>query len=338
MVYGAYGYTGQLVVEEAQRKGLEPVLAGRDAESVERLSTATGLESRRFSLDEGFDEELADIEAVLHCAGPFVRTSRPMVDACIRTGTHYLDVTGEIAVFESIMSRDREASEANVSLIPGVGFDVVPTDCLAARLSSDVQGATHLVLAFSSRRGGISRGTLKTMIEGIGEGGAIRRDGRIESVPFAWDVREIPFESGSRLAMTIPWGDVSTAYHTTGIPNIRVYSSASPRAVRRMKRIRPLLPIASLPPVKWLLLRLADRQDGPDADQRSESWIDLWGEASNDAGERASRTMRVSEGYTFTAASAVLATERVLGGIASGSLTPAKAFGPDFVDDVMRAT
>jgi short subunit dehydrogenase-like uncharacterized protein len=338
MIYGAYGYTGRLVVAEARRKGLTPILAGRDRQRVEDAASRAGLEARAFSLDEDFHHALSDVEAVLHCAGPFTRTSEAMVDACIRTTTQYLDVTGEIEVFERIFRRSGEARDAGVCLIPGVGFDVVPTDCLAAILSEKVPDATHLDLAFSSRRGGISRGTLKTMIEGLGRGGAVRKEGTITPVPVAWDVREIPYESGPRLSMTIPWGDVSTAYHTTGIPNIRVYTGTSKRAVRRLKRVRPFLPLARLVPVKWLLLRLADRQQGPDAGQRARSHIELWGEAwSQDSGTRRSITMRIPEGYSFTAAASVLAVERVLSGdVSPGSWTPAQAFGSGFVHQVLE--
>lgn len=336
LIYGAYGYTGRLVVAEARRKGLVPLLAGRDVRKLEVIASCLELDALAFSLEGRFDEILRDVETVLHCAGPFSKTSKPMVEACLRTKTNYLDITGEIEVFESIMARGSEAREAGVALIPGVGFDVVPTDCLAARLASDVPDATHLDLAFSSKRGGISRGTLKTMIEGLRHGGAIRRDGRIVPVPVAWDVREIPYESGPRLSMTIPWGDVSTAYHTTGIPNVRVYSGGSRRMIRRLRRIRPILPLAGFSPFRWLLLRLADRHEGPDAERREQSHIDLWGEAWNAAGDRRSRTMRVPEGYTFTAASAVLAIERVLAGhVEPGSWTPAKAFGSSFVNDVI---
>ncbi|HUO85074.1 MAG TPA: saccharopine dehydrogenase NADP-binding domain-containing protein [Thermoanaerobaculia bacterium] len=336
MIYGAYGYTGELIAREAQRKGLSPVLAGRDQTRLAEMEKLTGLDTRAFSLEQDFDAHLRDVDAVLHCAGPFVRTSRPMVDACLRTGTSYLDITGEIGVFESILRRDGEARAAGISLLPGVGFDVVPTDFLAARLSAQLPDATHLDLAFSSRGGGISRGTLKTMIEGLGHGGAIRRDGKIVPVPVAWDVREIPYDSGPRLSMTIPWGDVSTAYHTTGIPNIRVYTATPPRTVRRLRWVRRLLPLASLAPIRWFLQRIAERRSGPDASQRAHSHVDLWAEAWNERGERRSLTARVPDGYSFTAVSAVLATERLLAGsVAPGANTPARAFGSGFMDEIL---
>ncbi|MBW3564147.1 MAG: saccharopine dehydrogenase NADP-binding domain-containing protein [Acidobacteria bacterium] len=336
LIYGAYGFTGKLIVTEALRKGMRPVIAGRDPEQIEKLASATGLEGRAFALDEGIDREISDVELVLHCAGPFEQTSAPMVSACIRGGVSYLDITGEIEVFEAIMRLGAEAKDAGIVMIPGVGFDVVPTDCLAAKLAEDVADASHLDLAFSSKRGGISRGTLKTMIEGIGKGGAIRKEGRIVRVPVAWDSREIPYESGPRSSMTIPWGDVSTAFHTTGIPNVRVYTATHPKTIRRMRMLRWLLPVVGLPPVKWLLLRIADRRSGPDETERGKAHIELWGEALNASGVRRSRTMRIPEGYTFTAASAVLAAERVMeGGVEPGAWTPARAFGARFVDDVV---
>lgn len=336
MIYGAYGYTGELIVAEAKRHGLEPILAGRNRERLEGVAARYGLASRVFSLAGEFSRSLESVAAVLHCAGPFSHTSRPMAEACVRMGASYLDITGEIGVFEAIMQRDAEARATGISMIPGVGFDVVPTDCLAAKLKEQLPDATHLDLAFSSRGGGISRGTLKTMIEGLGQGGAIRRDGQITRVPVAWDTREIPYDSGPRLSMTIPWGDVSTAYHTTGIPNIRVYTATPPRTVRFLRRIRPLLGISNFKPVRWMLLELADRRDGPDQAQRENAYVELWGEAWNDEGVRQSMTMRVPEGYSLTAASSVLAVQRVLdGSVRPGASTPAKAFGSRFIDEVI---
>lgn len=338
MIYGAYGYTGKLVMAEAGKRGLSPILAGRDGERLAKLAEETGLEARSFDLEESFDERLSDVAAVLHCAGPFSQTSRPMVDACLRTQTSYLDITGEIGIFESIMRRHADAKTAGVSLIPGVGFDVVPTDCLAAKLKESVPDATHLDLAFSTRGGGISRGTLKTMIEGLGEGGAIRRDGKITRVPVAWDAREIPYESGPRLSMTIPWGDVSTAFHTTGIPNIRVYTATPPKTVKFLRRLRPFLRITAFAPVRWALLKYADRRTGPDEAQRERAHVDLWGEAWNESGVRKAITMRVPEGYSFTAVSALLATERVVAGnVDAGAWTPARAFGSTFADEVIQS-
>jgi short subunit dehydrogenase-like uncharacterized protein len=327
LIYGANGYTGELIAREAVRRGLRPVLSGRSAEKIAPLANELGLEARPFALDA---PKLDGVDAVLHCAGPFVHTSAPMVRACLDAGAHYLDITGEIAVFEAIMAMNDDAVRAGVSLIPGVGFDVVPTDCLAAMLAARLPSATELELAFYTPRAELSRGTLKTMIEGIDEGGAIRRDGKIVRVPPAYQVREIPFSCGPRMAMTIPWGDVSTAFHTTGIPNIRVYTGASPKAVARMRRTRFFLPFLGLTPVKRLLQAFVNRS-GPGAEQRASGRTYLWGRVSDGKNE-VTMTMTTPEGYAFTVISALAAVERLLASPKRpGSFTPAKFFGAEFV-------
>jgi len=256
LIYGATGYTGALIAREAVARGERPILAGRNAASVEALARELQCEWRAFDLTA---PDLSGVELVLHCAGPFIHTSKPMVRACLDAGVHYVDITGEIAVFESVMRRNDEAVQRGITLLPGAGFDVVPTDCLAAMLKQRLPDANELWLAFHSSKDGTSRGTMKTIIEGLGLGGAIRRDGKITVVPLLYDVREIPFSCGPRIAMTIPWGDVSTAYHTTGIPNIRVYKSMPPRMIARLRRFGWLLRFARLGPVRRFLQRRATR-------------------------------------------------------------------------------
>src|ERR1043166_2940020 len=187
------------------------------------------------------------------------------------------------------------AIRAGVTLIPGVGFDVVPTDCLAAMLAARLPGATELELAFYSPGAEISRGTLKTMIENIGDGGAIREDGKIVRVPPAYDAKEIPFSIGPRMAMTIPWGDVATAFHTTGIPNIRVYTAASRKSINRMRRLRPFFPLLAITPIKRALQSFANRRTGPGEERRTIGRSYLWGRVS-DGKREVTMTMTTPEG------------------------------------------
>jgi short subunit dehydrogenase-like uncharacterized protein len=328
LIYGANGYTGELIAREAVRRGLRPIIAGRSADKIEPLARELGLEWRAFALTA---PNLDGVDAVLHCAGPFVHTSAPMVRACLDAGVHYLDITGEIAVFESIMAMNDLAVQRGVTLIPGVGFDVVPTDCLAAMLAAKLPTATELELAFYSPKAELSRGTLKTMIESIGEGGAIRRDGKIVRVPPAYATREIPFSLGPRMAMTIPWGDVSTAFHSTGIPNIRVYTGASPKSIARMRRIRSFLPLLGIKPVKRLLQSFANRRSGPSETKRAAGRTYLWGRAAGGTNE-VTMTMTTPEGYAFTVMSALAAVERLLTSPRRpGSFTPSRFFGAEFV-------
>jgi len=327
LIYGANGYTGELIAREAARRGHRPILAGRDAAKIEPLARELRCESRAFPLE---NISLDGVSLVLHCAGPFIVTSKPMVEACIAAGAHYLDITGEIGVFESILHR----RDVPVTLLPGVGFDVVPTDCLAAMLAARLPGANDLMLAFRMKGSDISRGTMKTMIESIGESGAIRRDGKIMRVRSAYDMREIPFSSGARSAMTIPWGDVSTAYYTTGIPNIRVYMATPASRIKMMRRFGPLLRLLSPKPIRRTLQAIANRRGGPNEEQRTTGRVYLWGQASNARGESVQMTMTTPEGYAFTAISAVNAVERVLASPKPGAWTPAKLLGSDFVTSV----
>jgi short subunit dehydrogenase-like uncharacterized protein len=337
LLYGANGYTGELVARLAAERGLRPLLAGRDARKIEPLATSLGFESRSFALDDApaIDAALQGVSAVLHCAGPFSRTSKPMADACLRTGTHYLDITGEIAVFEALAARRAEAEAARVMFLPGVGFDVVPSDCLAAHLKRRLPSANHLTLAIQGS-GRISHGTATTMVENINRGGVVRRDGRLTPVPAAWRTREIDFGRGPRTATTIPWGDVATAFYSTGIPNIEVYAAIPASARRMMKASRHVGPLLATRPVqRFLKNRIKAQPPGPSEQERTRGASFVWGEVSDDAGQKRSSRQRGPEGYALTAMTALLAVERVLAGNAPpGFQTPSLAYGLDFILEI----
>lgn len=336
ILYGATGYTGRLVAERARAAGERPILAGRSEASVAALADELDLPWRAFPLTDpgSVRANLVDAAAVLSCAGPFIHTSRPLVDACLATGTHYLDVTGEIPVFEAVLGRGGEAEAAGVALLPGVGFDVVPTDCLAAKLAAALPGAVELELAFASLGGGFSPGTLKTMIESLPHLGAVRRNGRIVPVPAAYDDKTIPFTCGPRQAVTIPWGDVSTAFHSTGIGDIRVYTAMPPRQIAWLRRLRLLAPVAGTALIKRMLSEFVEaRVTGPDSDQRDAGRTCLWGRAADTDGAAVTLTLDTPESYAFTADAAVESLRRVLAGeVEPGAWTPSRAFGADFVD------
>lgn len=340
LIYGANGYTGRLIVREALRVGLRPVLSGRNAAEVTALAAEHGLEARPCSLSDAtaLDATMAGCAVVLHCAGPFSSTGRPMADACLRNRVHYLDITGEISVFEGMAARTAEAEQAGVMLMPGVGFDVVPSDCLAAHLKRRLPSATWLTLAFNGGVG-LSRGTATTMIQNIGMGGAVRRGGRITRVPAGWRTREIPYGDRPRLSVSIPWGDVATAWYSTGIANIEVYTATSRSAVRALRLSRYLGWLLTTAPVqRYLLGRVRAGAPGPSEQQRARAQAYLWGEAWDDDGRRVASRLRTPDGYTLTAITAVAAVRRVLGGTApAGYRTPSVAFGADFILEVEGA-
>jgi short subunit dehydrogenase-like uncharacterized protein len=335
LIYGANGYTGELITRFAAEKGLKPILAGRNAEKVEALAKQYGFEFRVFDLNDsaGLYAALQEVEFVLHCAGPFSLTSGMMVEACIRSKRHYLDITGEISVFEAMAARDELAKEAGVMIMPGVGFDVVPSDCLARHLKNRLPSANNLTLAFYGL-GRISHGTQATMTMNVGRGGAIRQNGEIVSVPAAWKTREIDFGEVKKQGVTIPWGDVSTAFYSTGIPNIEVYTIVPEQQLKLLKLSRYLGWILATKPIQNILQKQIPA-GGPSDEERAKGKSYLWGEATDDAGNRVEARQIGPEGYTLTALTALAIAEKILAGnFCAGFQTPAKCYGADLILEI----
>jgi saccharopine dehydrogenase (NAD+, L-lysine-forming) len=255
-----------------------------------------------------------------------------MVEACLDTGTHYLDITGEIDVFEGLMARGPDAQAAGITLLPGVGFDVVPTDCLAKGLAEKVPDATDLEIAFMGQ-GGVSTGTLKTAIEQMGEGGLVRREGEIVAVPPGWCTRVVDFGDHPRTVISIPWGDVATAGRSTGIPNVTVYTYL-PRFGRHLLRLsRHVQGLLGWRPLQLLLQRLVETVGAnPSAETRRTGSTVVWASVRDADGRTPAARLRGPEAYTFTARTAVRAAGRVVDGtVPPGYQTPATALGSNFV-------
>lgn len=335
LIYGANGYTGELITRYAVERGLKPILGGRNSIAIEELAKKHHLDYRVFSLDETsrLDAALAEVDMVLHCAGPFSLTSRAMVEACLRNRKHYTDITGEISVFESMAALDDKAKASEVMVMPGVGFDVVPSDCLARHLKDRLPTATHLSLAFYGM-GRISHGTQATMTMNVGRGGAIRKDGKITPVPAAWKSREIDFGEVKKKGVTIPWGDVSTAYYSTGIPNIEVFTVMPKQNLKMLKLSRYLGWLLATKPVQDYLQKQIP-PGGPSDEERAKGKTLLWGEASDLNGNRVESRMQGPEGYTITAVAALNIAQKILdGNFQPGFQTPAKAYGADLVLEI----
>jgi short subunit dehydrogenase-like uncharacterized protein len=330
LIYGANGYTGELIVRYAVERGMKPIIAGRNGEKIEELAKQFNLDFRVFALEETekLENALSQVNLVLHCAGPFSLTSKPMVEACLRTGKHYLDITGEIAVFEQMASYDKKAKDAKIMIMSGVGFDVVPSDCLALHLKNRLPSATNLTLAFSGL-GGLSHGTQATMTMNIGKGGAIRQNGEITSVPAAYKTREMKANS-----VTIPWGDVSTAFYSTQIPNIEVYTVVPEDRIRLLKLSRYIGWLLATKPFQNFLQSQIPK-GGPNDEQRKNGKTYLWGEASDANGNRVEARQQGVEGYTLTALASLKIVEKILqGNFCVGFQTPAKCFGADLILEI----
>jgi len=338
MIYGSTGYTGQLIAQEAVQRGLEPMLSGRRAAAVEALAARLGRPYRVFAVDApGLEDQVRGFELVLNCAGPFSATAVPLVEACIRAGVHYLDITGEIDVIEAAAARGSTARQAGVMLVPAVGFDVVPSDCLAKSLADKLPGATHLWLAFTDTSG-VSPGTAKTVLENVPRGGCVRLDGQLVHVPPAWKMREIPFRSGSRWAMTVPWGDVASAYYSTGIKNIETYLAVPLKQINRVRRWGWAASALKVGFVRTLAVRYIERHvQGPSAAELERGRASFWGQVSDGGSRRVSATLETPSGYELTKLTAVACAERVLAGqVRPGFATPSQAFGKDLILTIPR--
>jgi short subunit dehydrogenase-like uncharacterized protein len=338
LLYGATGYTGRLIIEEAMNKGLPLVLAGRNQQTVSALASEYELPYRVADLSNPaqLDSILKEMPVVLHAAGPFAVTAQPMIAACLRNNVHYLDITGEIGVFEYAHSLNKQAIEAGIMLLPGCGFDVVPTDSMASWLHEQLPDATHFELAFVSVGGGVSHGTASSMVAKLGEGGAIRKNGVIIPQPLGKQAKWIDFEGKKFFVMSIPWGDVSTAYYTTGIPNVITYTGMPPMVYR-------LLKVQSL--FNWLLRKRAIRQflqrkidqrsAGPDAAMRAASYSMVKAQVRNQDGMTKAGFLKGPDGYTMTARASVLIAGKVLQGqFKAGFQTPAGCYGNKMVLEI----
>lgn len=338
LLYGANGYTGDLIARYASQYQLEPILAGRSKNLIEPLAKKLNLPYRVFNLDDSIalQSALKEVKVVIHAAGPFAFTAKQMVEGCLQTGTHYLDINGDITVFELIKKYDAAAKKAGIMLLPGAGFDVVSTDCIALQVKKLLPDATNLQLAFASLGGGISHGTAITMATKLGEGGAERKGGKIMHTTLGKKGMWVDFGVKKLFVMSIPWGDVSTAYFTTGIPGITTYTGIDTKTFNILK-------LQSL--FNWLLRtnfvrnaiknKINKRSAGPSDEQRSKATGLVWGQATNEFAQTATVRLSGPEGYTITTYSTLIMVKKILNGdFVTGYQTPASAYGENLIMEV----
>ena len=334
LIYGATGFTGRLMLDGALALGLRPVLSGRDEGRLAALAERPGLEYRVARLGDpaALDDALSGMRVVLHAAGPFSETSRPMVDACLRAGVHYLDITGEIAVIEALARRHSEARRRGMMIMPAVGFDVVPSDCLAAHVAARLPGARRLALGITGLRFA-TRGSAKTLTEHAFHGVQVRRGGEIVRVPAGALRRGFDFGNGVRPSLAVLWGDVATAWYTTGIPDVEVYFEANPVVVGLLFSTRWFGWLLATGPWQTWLKGWADLLPDPVEDAaRPGPGMVIVAEAEDERGRRARARLRTPEAYAFTGVTAPAVALRVLqDDFEPGFQTPARVYGPDYV-------
>jgi short subunit dehydrogenase-like uncharacterized protein len=322
LLYGANGYTGKLIAKLASTYNLQPILAGRAEANIKPLADELQLPYRIVDLDNAsqLENALSEVKLVLHAAGPYAYTAKQMIEACLKTGVHYIDINGDIAVFEMLKKYDAAAKGKNIMVMPGVGFDVVPTDCIALQLKNKMPDASNLKLAFASVGGGLSHGTAITMASKIGEGGAARENGKIVRKPLGQKGIWVDFGQKKLFAMTIPWGDVSTAYTTTGIPNIETYTGMAPKVYRMLKLQWAFNWLLRTEFVRNIIRRkIKAKPAGPSDEQRLTAAIGCL------------------NGYALTAHSSLLISQKILeGNFKIGYQTPAGCYGENLVMEIPK--
>ena len=338
LLNGANGYTGELIARYAHLYDLQPILAGRSRDKLQSLAAKLNLPYKVIDLNDtgALQSALREVKVVVHAAGPFQHTAKQMIEACLETGVHYLDINGDIAVFEMLKTYNEKAMLSGIMVMPGAGFDVVPTDCLALLLKKLLPDAIALKLAFASLGGTLSHGTATTMTNKLGDGGAVRKNGQITRVPLGHKGMWVDFGMKKLFVMSIPWGDIATAHFTTGIPDIETYTNVSLKTYRLLKLqflFNWLLRTSFMR--NYIKKKIDQRPAGPNDDMRSKGLSLIWGQATNAAGKTASARLKCPDGYTLTMYSTLLITKKVLqGNFQPGYQTPAAVYGEDLVLEV----
>jgi short subunit dehydrogenase-like uncharacterized protein len=334
LIYGATGYTGALITRAVMAAGASLALAGRNGQKLRLLASELGVNDVRVAtLDDarGLDRALVGVRAVLNAAGPFRSTAPPIIEACLRQGVHYLDVTGEAGVIDEASRTDSEAKRRGIMVMPAVGFDVVPSDCLALHVARRARAPERLFVGLSGLDL-MTRGSAKTIALQVGDPVWVRRAGVLDRVPPGSVERTFDYGAGPRTSIAVTWGDVVSAYFSTGIPNVTVYSEATP-AVRMHHMLLQSFGWA-IPLTPWRQVLEAGSEwvpEGPSNSERKRRSTIIVAETEDSAGRVVRSRIRTPDAYSMTALTASAVASRVLAGdLKPGFQTPARVYGADF--------
>ena len=340
MLYGATGETGQKILEEALRRGHRPVLAGRSASKVRPLAEQHGLDWIAAGVDDAAAVRAAvgTVGLLLNAAGPFAATSPALMAGSLQTGANYLDIANEIAVFQAAAALQRQALDKQIVLMPGVGFGVVVSDALAHYVAAQVPGATDLEIALFPYNEGTSAGASRTGLEVMANGGRVQRQGRLVPWTLGAGGRRQRTPEGEQTVLPAPLGDLVAAANSTGIANITTLL-AMPMSPMQARLVLPALSrLLAVPALRERMSRprpaagQAEAHPRPASPSQRHSYA--WAKATDQNGHGAAAWLEAGEGYAFTAAAAVRAVEATLDKRPVGVVTPAQAFGLEFIQTI----
>lgn len=340
LLYGANGYTGELIARYAAQYGLQPILAGRKKDAIEALAKELQLPFRIVELHDSnaLNAALSDIALVIQAAGPYHITAQPMIDACIATNTHYIDLNGDLDVFEMLQGYDQAAKDKDIMILPGAGFDVVPTDCLALYLKEQLPDASELTIAFAVIGSALSRGTSISTLHKLGTPGAIRKDHQIVHEPMGAKGMSVRFPGYEKpvFVMSIPWGDISTAWYSTRIPNIRTFTAINKSAWYFLKGQSVFNWLLKTSFMRSIIMGILKMQSaGPNQQVRDKSTSYIWGKVSNAQGKSVEANMETPEAYSLTAFTILVIAKKIISGnYKPGYQTPSSAYGSDLIMEI----
>lgn len=337
MIYGAYGFTGSKLAKLAADSGMKPIIAGRDALKTKRLALSLGLEFEVFNLedDSHIESKLKDIDLLYNLAGPYCKTAPTLVEACLRTKTHYMDLTGDIEIYDFLYSLDDVAKDNGVLIMPGVGFNIVATECVAAHTVKKLPECDSLDIVMATRAKP-SKGTFKQMIALLPRGGFEIKDNTLEPSEIKKTDIEVKYPDKKRTSFLIPIGELIACHKSMKIANIRThYALSATWAAMADTMIDIITKFSSKSYGKKVLSSFADSYaKGPSEESMLEDKSYVYARASTELGLYAETMIKTPEPYYFTVQIAIIAIQKVLDGDYAGALTPVEAFGSSFVFEV----
>jgi short subunit dehydrogenase-like uncharacterized protein len=319
MIYGATGYTGSLASEYAKSIGLEFIIAGRTTLKLQQLASSLNVLYRKLDVLDSpahIDSSLKDIAVLLNCAGPFHRTARPLMEACIRNGVHYLDIAAELDSYEHAGELNKEAKNAKVMLMPGCGGSVAMLGCLAMHVVKRLNSPISIDIALHVA-GPVSRGSAISAQEGA----IITKPrlvlGRKVEQEDSQGSKEFDFGDGRGYVECSPivLPDLITLWKATGISNIRTF----------VHMFRAVFPSGDF----------AKFSTGPVAEERMANPYHAAVSIAAEDGTLRRAALHTVNGYSFTSIASIEAARQVMAGkFVLGFQTPVEVFGSEFVECV----
>jgi len=342
VLYGATGYTGVLVTDELVRRGAPFVLAGRNREKLERVSAERGRGApvAVASLDDpqSLRRVLDQARVVINCAGPFTLAGEALVRAAIDTGTHYVDSTGEQTYIRRVFERlGAEAERRGVALVPAMGFDYAPGDCIARLAANDLEPLERLTLAYSVKGFGMSRGTMRSGLEMMKGGDVVYEDRDWHPAPRGVFRTSFAFPApiGEQSMARYPSGEVITVPHhtrTRSVNSLITTSTVAPGPLASaLPYLTPALALTLRTPLRRALGRAIELlPEGPPQEERRAAEFTIVAEARAEDGRLGRGVVRGSDVYGLTAVTLVHGAELMWteGYDRAGSLGPAAAYDP----------